>query len=95
MAALALVTEETSPPRRRSPRSVREAAGQGERSLLVKMRDTVAQKIDDGVPAHALAPLMRQLREIDKEIRAMDAAVEEEAAGGGVVADEAFDASAV
>lgn len=66
---LSVVTDETPPP---APKTIKAAAEMSERQLLAAMRTRVATEIDAGVPAHALAPLMRQLRELDKEIRAID-----------------------
>ena len=79
------------------PKSVKDAAEHSERALLVALRTRIASDIDNGVPPHTLAPLSRQLREIDREIRLLDVrtAEDEEAAGGGQVPDEALDASAV
>lgn len=90
---LAVVTDETPAPTR--PKNIKAAVEMGERDLLVAMRTKVASEIDTGVPAHALAPLMRQLRELDKDIRALDARAAEEGEQGGPVADEAFDAASV
>jgi hypothetical protein len=79
-----------------TPASLEEATESSERELLAAMRRRVAAEIDAGVPAHALAPLMRQLRDIDKDIRALDARTEQEAAGhAGAVPDEAFDPTAI
>jgi hypothetical protein len=89
---LAVVTSETPGPAR--PKNIKAAVEMGERDLLVAMRTKVASEIDAGVPAHALAPLMRQLRELDKDIRALDARAAEEGEHGPVE-DEAFDASAI
>jgi hypothetical protein len=77
------------------PETIAEAVNMDERALLVALRDKAAQEIDTGVPAAYLAPVMRQLREIDKAIRALDARDEQEAQRGGPAEDEAFDASAV
>lgn len=77
------------------PTTIKAAVELNERSLLVAMRTKVASEIDAGVPAHALAPLMRQLRELDKEIRAIDARATEEGVESGPVPDEDFDASAI
>lgn len=66
---LSVVTDETPPAK---PTTIKAAAEMSERQLLAAMRTRVATEIDAGVPAHALAPLMRQLRELDKEIRAID-----------------------
>jgi hypothetical protein len=59
------------------------------------MRTKIAAEIDNGVPPHTLAPLTRQLRDIDKEIRLLDQRREEEAREDGVSADEDYDASAI
>jgi len=60
------------------PKSIKDAAAMGERALLVAMRTKAASEIDAGVPPAYLAPLMRQLRELDKEIRLMDSRDEQE-----------------
>lgn len=78
-----------------APSGVRESADHSERALLVALRTTIAKDIDAGVPPAYLAPLARQIREIDREIRALDARVEQEAAEGVEVADEAFSAEAL
>lgn len=95
VAKLSVVTSET-PASLPTPETIKEAVDRSERTLLVTMRATVAATIDASPPAHTLAPLMRQLREIDKEIRAIDARAKDEGAEGGAeVEDSAFDASAV
>lgn len=43
-----------------------------ERQVLVGVRDAVAAKIDSGVSAKDLAPLVRQLKETMREIAAFD-----------------------
>lgn len=78
-----------------APKSLKDAAELSERSLLVMMRTKIASEIDAGVPPHTLAPLSRQLREIDKEIRALDLRAKEEADEDDVAPDEAFDAEAL
>jgi hypothetical protein len=40
---------------------------------LVLLRHKLAVQLDEGVPTHALATLVRQLRDVDKDIRAIDA----------------------
>jgi hypothetical protein len=69
-----------------------------ERETLVILRRKVAAQIDEGAPVHALANLVRQFRQLDKDIRALDAAAAEFHDGeddddGGDSA--AFDAAAV
>jgi hypothetical protein len=77
------------------PSSLVEAAGRDRRSLLVRSRLEIAQTIDAGVPAHALARLISELDRIDSDIRRLDARQREEVADGGTADDEAFDASAL
>lgn len=72
--------------------SVQSAAKSGdERELLCSLRDSIAEALDDGVPARDLASLSKRLMEIRREIAVIDAQREEE--GGGVVdtPDEEFD----
>lgn len=77
-------------------KSLKEAADRGERELLVSMRDEISDAIAAKPPAHTLAPLMRQMREIDKEIRALDIRNEEQARNETTgPADNRFDASAI
>jgi hypothetical protein len=78
------------------PTTLTEAADSSERELLVMMRDTISTQIAGGVPPHTLAPLMRQLREVDKEIRGLDArAAHESSASSAAHVDSTFNASAI
>lgn len=77
------------------PTSVRQAADHSERALLVALRTNLAKQIDAGAPAHTIAAIVRQLREVDHDIRALDARLaEEETQHGGVLPDEDFDPAA-
>lgn len=71
------VVEPKPAPRRRGrppgPKTLKQAAEKSSRDLLVMMRDSILAKMDDGVPAHTLAPLSKRIMELDKEIRAIDA----------------------
>jgi hypothetical protein len=93
MARLKVVTDQDA--QAAQPKSLKEAANVSERALLVTMRTKIAAEIDNGVPPHTLAPLTRQLRDIDKEIRLLDQRRKEEAQEGAVSADEEYDASAI
>lgn len=65
------------------------------RDELVAMRLRIGKAIDDpNIRGADLAALSRRLLEIGKEIDAMDAAAEQEAAEDGDVDDEAFDPAA-
>ena len=75
------VVPEGARPRPRGPKKVVDAADLGRRDLLVAIRHRLASDMDAGVPAHALAPIARQLQEIDREIRALDSAKEEDNIG--------------
>jgi hypothetical protein len=79
---LAVVPDGAKPKRpARKPATLKAATSRSERVLLETMRSKLAAEIDGGVPAHALAPLMRQLRELDKEIRHMAAKSEGDEVG--------------
>lgn len=81
--------------KRKRPENLVDAVDMSERELLVAMRRKVAKEIDGGVAAAYLAPLTRQLRELDREIRLMDEADAQEVLERGAAPDEAFDASAI
>jgi hypothetical protein len=77
-----------------APKTLKDAVDVSERALLVTIRAKIASEIDGGVPPHTLAPLTRQLRDIDREIRALDLR-EQEAGEDDDAPDEAFDAEAL
>jgi len=78
------------------PATLAEAVGCSERALLVAVRRKLAAELDAGVPPAYLAPISRQLREVDKEIRALDAAAKKEQGEDDIsfTPDEPLDASA-
>lgn len=80
-----------------TPKSITEAASHGtHRELLVAMRDRIAKAVEDPeCPPRDLASLSRRLHELSKDIEQHDAVEAQEVAGGGEVADETFDASAI
>lgn len=94
---LTVVTDKTPPPKVEKPKTIKAAAELGERELLVSLRDLAAGELDNGqVPAHAIGGLMRQLRDLDRDIRALDLrAAQEKEATEAEVEDGRFDASAV
>lgn len=94
---LSVVPPGAKAPEAEAPKTIKAAADHSERALLVALRTRIATDIDSGVPPHTLAPLSRQLRDIDREIRALDARLEEEAAedADNDADDEAFDAEAL
>ena len=93
MAKLKVVTDGDVPPA--APKTLKDAVDVSERALLVTIRAKIASEIDGGVPPHTLAPLTRQLRDIDREIRALDQRAHEEAHEDDDAADEAFDTEAL
>jgi hypothetical protein len=77
------------PTRQRRPRykTLKATLGRPERDTLLVLRRTLAARIDsDDQPGHALALLVRQFRDVDGQIRAIDVRAAEAAA-----ADEADD----
>lgn len=71
-------------------RDAERAAEQASKKLLTGMRNTILARIDQGVPAHALAPLSRRIIELDKEISAIDTRAEQAAADDGSADDDAW-----
>lgn len=84
-------------PLRAKPKTLKQAIEpeRSERELLVMMRERLAAEIDSDVPPHTLAPLIRQLREVDKEIRLLDEKRSQESGDDDAPSDEAFDASSI
>ena len=87
------------PPQSKPPTTITAAINASERDLLVTLRAKRAADLDGGAPAHTVPQLMKQLRELDKDIRALDAREKADApdaspASGGAV-DNRFDASAI
>ncbi len=76
--------------------TVSEAARSGDhRALLVAMRDRIALAVQDPeCPPRDLAALTRRLNEIAKDIRALDAAAQQEA-DEKVPDDGEFDAASI
>lgn len=96
--SLRAVKPSDAPAPKPKPTTLSSAADSSERDLLVMMRDKISVEIDGGVPPHTLAPLMRQLRDIDKEIRSLDARAEDDrdsSAAAGSASCDGYDASAI
>lgn len=63
----------------RAPLTITEALEAGPRDVLAAMRYALAQKLDAGeVSSNAIASAYKELRELDRQIRAIDAAEQEE-----------------
>lgn len=94
--SLRAVSPDETPEQKRI-RTIVEAADSGtSRDLLVAMRNRIAKTLDEpNCPARDQASLSRRLLEIRREIEAIDAAAEQEAAESDEVADEVFDAEAL
>jgi|SRR5689334_13937682 len=99
MAARSLraVSADEKPAPKSKPKTVTQAADTGTpRELLVALRTRIAKQVEDvNCPPRDLASLSRRLLEIAKEIEALDAAADQEAAESVEVTDEAFDAAAL
>lgn len=73
--------EQPAKPEPKKPTTISTAVDMSERDLLVALRAKAATEIDSSPPAHTLPRLMQQLRDLDKEIRAIDARAEEHEEG--------------
>ena len=79
-----------------TPATITESLGGTARDVLASMRRALAKKLDAGeVSSNAIASAYKELRELDRLIRAMDAVEDEERSSGRSVAPQAFDASAI
>ena len=89
-------TDPPPAPAPEKPKTLTESANAGDtRALLVAMRERVAKSVENpNTPARDLAALTKRLIEVQRDIEAWDARELEEGERG-VVADEAFDASAI
>lgn len=55
------------------PKSLQNAANSSEREMLLALRNKLAKQIDaESTPAHAVGRLIREFRQIDKDIRELD-----------------------
>lgn len=98
MSQLRAVPRRPSQPRRRLPRTIKAAVKLSERELLAALRAKIAAEVDGGVPAHTLAGLIKQLRDLDREIRVLDTQatiVAEETERAAVRGDRPWDARAI
>lgn len=79
------------------PTSITDALNAGPREVLSAMRYALAKKLDDGdVSSNAIASAYKELRELDRQIRAIDAAEQEEQRRGSSGGPRrSFNASAI
>lgn len=79
------------------PLSITDALDVGPREVLVAMRYALAKKLDAGeVSSNAIASAYKELRELDRQIRAIDAAEQEEQRRGSSGGPRrSFNASAI
>jgi len=89
------------PPGAKAPKpehkNISDSLSGSSRDVLAAMRKALAKKLDDGdVSSNAIASAYKELRELDRLIRAIDSRTEQDGGSGGEqVEDGAFDASAV
>jgi hypothetical protein len=77
MADLHVAGEHDTP---RTPQTITEALDSNARDVLAAMRLALARKLDAGdVSSNAIASSYKELRELDQQIRAIDAEDEQEA----------------
>lgn len=80
----------------REPKTISEALTGSSRDVLAAMRKALAKKLDDGeVSSNAIASAYKELRELDRLIRSIDARTQEDGGVGDEAEDAAFDSSAV
>jgi hypothetical protein len=90
---LSVVTEETKAARRKVHAKIADALEGSGRDVLASMRKALAKKLDDGdVSSNAIASAYKELRELDRLIRLMDATDEREGNKSGPTEDEAWTA---
>lgn len=94
--ALTVVPPGATAPKADPPKNISEALDGSGRDVLWAMRRALARKLDDGeVSSNAIASAYKELRELDRLIRSLDAREETGGGGGDQVEDGTFDASAV
>lgn len=95
---LRVVTPGEEPQPRKVHTKIEDALDGSPRDVLASMRKALAKKLDAGeVSSNAIASAYKELRELDRLIRQMDAEAEDEPTRGqdGDSPDERFDSSAV
>ena len=81
---------------RKTPATITESLSGTARDVLASMRRALATKLDAGeVSSNAIASAYKELRELDRLIRVMDATEDEETSSVRSVAPQAFDASVI
>lgn len=79
---------------KKPPKSITEALGGSSNDVLVAMRRALARQLDDGkIASNSIASAYKELRELDRLIRAAEQDAEPEHASDDV--DDTFDASAI
>lgn len=83
-------------PARRTPATITEALSGSSRDVLAAMRQALAKKLDQGeVSSNAIASAYKELRELDRLIRAYDEAEEQESPSVDSGQRRSFDAKAL
>ena len=77
------------------PKTLVEAVEGSERDVLLTMRAKLAAELDGGVPPAYLAPITRQLRDVDKDLRLLERRLADEAGEHGLEGDQSWDADAI
>lgn len=90
---LSVVTSETKPAKPKVHAKIADALEGSSRDVLASMRKALAKKLDDGeVSSNAIASAYKELRELDRLIRVIDAHEEQEGEQSGPTADESWQA---
>lgn len=95
-AHLAVADPSTAPTKRQVPRTITAALDGSSRDVLAAMRQALAKKLDAGeVSSNAIAAAYKELRELDRLIRAADEAEEAGKSDRDAGPRRSFNASAI
>jgi len=85
-----------TPGPKKTPATITAALEGSSRDVLAAMRRALAKKLDEGeVSSNAIASAYKELRELDRLIRAADAEDEQGVSDAGSTRRRSFDASAI
>lgn len=73
LKAVPPVDDKRSARRKSAVKSIKDAAGESRRVLLVALRDKIAGELDEGVPARELSSLSLRLIALTEQIAELDA----------------------
>ena len=96
MAHLRTVSDDERPAPPATPKTITEALNGGPRGVLAAMRHSLAKKLDASeISSNAIASAYKELRELDRLIRSIDAAQAEKDGPNARHGDEVFNPQAI